>query len=108
MTAGGDAQASDVGAHACPTNLESSGDSLSSGSLRRPDCGGRAGPADLQPCRQSLGQLAHVRDDADHAVAAVEGVQRADDHVEGVGVQGAEAFVEEEALEGVGGAGFGA
>ena len=32
----------------------------------------------------------------------------AHNHVEGVGVQGAEAFVEEEAFEGVGGAGFGA
>ncbi len=76
--------------------------------LRRPDCGGRAGPADFQPCRQPLGQLAHVRDVADHAVAAVEGVQRTNHHVEGVGVQSAEAFVEEEGLEGVGGAGFGA
>jgi hypothetical protein len=49
-----------------------------------------------------------MRDDADHAVAAVQGVQRGNDYVEGFGVQGAEAFVQEEAFQGVGGARFGA
>jgi predicted transcriptional regulator len=33
-----------------------------------------------------------MRDDADHPVPAVEGAQSADDNVEGVGVQGTEAF----------------
>jgi hypothetical protein len=42
--------------------------------LQNADRGGRAKTADLEPGRKALRQLSHMRDDADHAVAAVEGV----------------------------------
>ena len=42
--------------------------------LHNADSGGRAGTANLQAGRQALAELANVGHDADHPVAAVEGV----------------------------------
>ena len=53
----------------------------------------------LEPHRQPLGQLPHVGDDADHAAAGAQLLERGGDDVEGVGVEGAEALVEEDRLE---------
>ena len=46
-------------------------------------------------------------DDAHHALTAVERVEGLDDLSQGLGVEGAEAFVQEEALERVAGAALG-
>lgn len=52
--------------------------------------------SDLQSRRKPFGKFPDVRDDTHHPVTAVEGVQGADDRVESLGVESAEAFVQEQ------------
>ena len=54
---------------------------------------------DLVPHGHPLGELAYVGDDADHPVVAAEGLERRGDRVERVGVERAEALVEEDRIE---------
>ena len=64
---------------------------------RHPLDGRRVGPLrDLVADRHPLGQLADVGDDPDHAAARAELLDRARDRLERVGVERAEALVEED------------
>lgn len=49
--------------------------------------------------RNTLLHAFHVADDADHLAACVEGVEGVEGDFKGVGIEGAEAFVEEERVD---------
>src|SRR5262249_48126754 len=49
--------------------------------------------------RHALGELADVGDDADHAAVVAERLEGGGDGVQAVGVEGAEALVEEDGVE---------
>lgn len=62
--------------------------------------------ADVQAAADASAQFGDVADQADGAVVGAQGVQDVEDLVEGVFVEGAEAFVDEEGVQGAA-AGFG-
>src|SRR5262245_42345292 len=63
------------------------------------DRGGGPRPSDVDAGGQALGQLLDVGDDADHPPAAVQLLERLDDDVQRLRIQGPEALVEEQAVE---------